>query len=171
MEKKPTPPITSGLVVSLVLIVLSIVAYLTGIEQDGWYRWVSLLILCIAVILVVINFGKQSDNNVTFGNLFAYGFKTSAVVTCIMIVFSIAWFLIFPEMKEKAIEAARKQMEQKQQLSEEQIESAIAMTRKTFTVFLIIGLIFFYLVIGVISSLIGAAIAKKNPQTPFQNQL
>jgi uncharacterized protein (DUF2062 family) len=41
---------------------------------------------------------------------------------------------------------------------------------KTYWPLLIAGTIFGSLVVGAIGSLIGAAVTKKNPQTPFQQQ-
>jgi len=170
MEKKVTTSLTMGVIISLILIVIAIIGYITGIDQQTWYRWISILIFGGAIIYTCINYGKQSDSNVTFGNTFAFGFKTSAVVTCIMIVFLIIFILVFPDIKEKAMDTARKQMEEKNQLSQEQIENALAFAKKSFMVFLIVGAVFLYLIAGVIFSLIGAAVTKKNPQSPFQNQ-
>jgi len=170
MEKKVTSSVTMGIVISLVLIVLAIIAYITGIDQQSWYRWLSILIFAAGIIYVCTNYGKQMDNNVTFGNTFAFGFKTSALVTCLMVVFSIVFVLVFPEMKEKAIDTARKQMEEKQNMTEDQINTAISFVQKSFMLFVVLGSLFFYLVCGVIASLIGAAITKKNPPSPFEQQ-
>ncbi len=74
---------------------------------------------------------------------------------------------VFPEFKDKAMDEARKGMTTKN-LSEEQIEKAIDITRKFFMVFLIGGALLGYLLFGAIASLIGAAITKKDPQ-PFQD--
>jgi drug/metabolite transporter (DMT)-like permease len=170
MEKKVTSSVTTGLIISLGLIILAIISYISGLDQQTWYRWLSILLFMGGIIFACTNYGKQSDNKVKFGDVFAYGFKTSAVVTCIMIVFIIVFVIVFPDIKEKAMEAARKQMEEKRQLTEDQIESALAFTQKSFMVFLVLGSIFIYLIAGAISALIGAAITKKAPETPFQNQ-
>jgi drug/metabolite transporter (DMT)-like permease len=170
MEKKVTTPVTTGLIISLVLIILGIIGYISGMDQQTWYRWISIILFIAGIIYACINYGKQLDNNVKFGDIFAFGFKTSAVVTCIMIVFIIVFVLIFPDIKEKAMDTARKQMEEKQQLSEEQIEAGLSFTRKSFMVFLVVGSLFLYLAAGAISALIGAAITKKEPVSPFQNQ-
>jgi hypothetical protein len=76
---------------------------------------------------------------------------------------------LFPEFKEKAMEEARKGMENKN-LSDEQIDKAFEFTRRFFTVLLIGGTLVYYLFIGAIAALIGAAITKKNPNT-FQHDI
>ena len=64
---------------------------------------------------------------------------------------------------------ARQQMEG-QGRSDEQINTALEVMKKGFWVFGILGVLFSYAIFGAIGSLIGAAITKKNPQTPFEEQ-
>ena len=70
---------------------------------------------------------------------------------------------VFPEFKEKAMDEARKSMSSKN-LSEEQVEKALDITKKLFMVFLIGGALLGYLLFGAIASLIGAAVTKKDPR-------
>lgn len=168
MEQKVTSHIVKGLVISLILLVVSLTAHFTDQSQTTWARWVPNLILCAGIIWACINYSNQRNHNVTFGNVFAHGFKVSAVVTVFSIIFSIVFLLLMPEVKEKAIEMARQQMEEGGQMSSDQIDQAMGMTDRLFYVFLIGGIILIYLIIGLISALIGAAIAKKDPRAPFE---
>jgi hypothetical protein len=61
-----------------------------------------------------------------------------------------------------ALEEARKQMEAKGTLSQDNIDTALAMTRKLFMPFAIAGVIIGTLLIGAIGSVLGAAFTKKN---------
>ncbi|HEV2830736.1 MAG TPA: DUF4199 domain-containing protein, partial [Hanamia sp.] len=101
--------------------------------------------------------------NATFGNYFSHGFKVAALVTAIMIIYFIIFILLFPEFKEKAIDEARKSMQEKNNLNEEQIKAGLDMTRKFFMAFLIGGTLVGYLFFGALSALIGAALTKKEP--------
>ncbi|HET9057048.1 MAG TPA: DUF4199 domain-containing protein [Chitinophagaceae bacterium] len=170
MEKKITSHVTKGLIISLVLIVLGLAFYFTGLYLENWYQYVVMLIYVVAIIWATLSFGKENDNAVTFGNLFAHGFKTAAVVTCIMIVYSLVFGYIFPEMREKIIEKTQEEMANNPKVTQAQIDQTIEIMKKSFTVFLILGVIFWYLLAGVIASLIGAGVAKKNPPSPFQPQ-
>ena len=131
----------------------------------------SNLVLFGGIIWACISFGKQLNNNVTFGNVFAHGFKVSSIVTLISIFFTILFFLFFPDVKEKALEMARVEMEKGGRMSDDQIDQAIDMTRRFFYVFTIGVLMFAYMIVGTIASLIGAAITKKDPRPPFENQI
>ena len=86
-------------------------------------------------------------------------------------VLSFPFFLFFPDVKEKALEMARVEMEKGGRMSDDQIDQAIDMTRRFFYVFTIGVLMFAYMIVGTIASLIGAAITKKDPRPPFENQI
>jgi len=151
-----------GLVISAIIILLSVVFYVLNLSTESWVKWVSTVVIFAGVIFTCIQFAKLNNGNVTFGNVFANGFKTTSLIALVTVLFSVVFILIFPDIKEKALEQARLQME-KQGQSDEIIEKAIAMTSKMFLVFVLAGGIFGTLFFGAIASLIGAAIAKKNP--------
>ena len=102
--------------------------------------------------------------------MFSHGFKTTAVFTIILVVYTaLAFTVIFPELKDKMLEVTRAQMEKDGKLSSAEIDRALSMSSKFFLPFAIAGLLIFSLILGAIGSLIGAAVAKKNPNpTPFQ---
>jgi hypothetical protein len=54
-------------------------------------------------------------------------------------------------------------MQAKGNITEEQINAGLEMTKKFFMVFLVGGTLIGYLFFGTIASLIGAAVTKKNP--------
>jgi hypothetical protein len=152
-----------GLVISAIIILLSVVFYVMNLSAARWTQWVHTAIMFIGVIITCIQFSKLNDGDVTFGSVFANGFRTTAVIAVITVLFSVIFVLVFPDIKEKALEEARRQMEAQGQ-SDEMIEKALAMTNKMFMVFVVAGGVFGTLLFGVIASLIGAAAAKKNPR-------
>ena len=169
MEKKPLSPVQAGLLIAIVMIIISLVTYLTGMYTQQWPGYVSYLLLCVMTIVAVISYAKSRDGYVTFGNCFLWGFKTTAVVVLFYVVYLVIFIIIFPDFKEKMIEVTRETME-KQNRPDDQIETAISMMNKAFYVFMFLGVIFFFLVLGVIGSLLGAAFAKKKPVSPFDQR-
>jgi hypothetical protein len=167
-ETKVMTHVTKGLLVSLILIVIGVVGHITDIESQGWFRWISLIVLFIAVIWACISYSNQMNNQVTFGNLFVHGFKMSVVITLIVIVWTIlSVTLIFPDTKEKAMEMARQNMEDQGKMSSAQIDQAIEATKKFFLVIVIGTILFGTLLVGAIASLVGAGVAKKKPVNPL----
>jgi drug/metabolite transporter (DMT)-like permease len=167
MEKKISSPVTVGIVLSLILVVFTVVTYLTGLYTQSWAQYAGLVILFVGVFWAVLNHGKEKNHEVTFGNLFAFGFKVAAVAACIVIIYSILSGYIFPDMKDKFIEIAKQKALQNPNANAEQVEKGMEMFAKNYNLFIIIGIIFWYLIIGIVTSLIAAAVAKKNPAAPF----
>lgn len=172
MEQKVTTPVVKGLIISLLLIVFGLVIYFTGQMQNTPLQYCQYIILGGGIIWSCTYYAKQLNGNVTFGNIFGHGFKTTAVVTCIILIYTVlALKVLFPDMVDQIIEAARKNMQAQKNLTDDQIQQGLDFTRKFMLVFVIIGIMFFFAIVGAICSLIGAAVAKKNPQSPFQQPM
>lgn len=166
-ERKPITHVTAGLIIAALLVVYSIIVNFMGLTQQKALGLLQYALIIGGLTYFVSQWGKAHNYTLSFGNLFAYGFKATAVFTIINIVFIIIFFLVFPEMKEKTFEIARKQMEDNPNVSEEQIEQGLEIVRKFFWVGLVGGTMFFMIVIGAIGSLIGAAVTKKRPNNPL----
>jgi hypothetical protein len=167
-EQKIMSHFLKGILISLVVIVLGIIGYFAGLSMEPWFSWTVNGLLFIAIIIACVHYANQKEGLVTFGNVFSHGFKTSAIVALIMVIYTIlSLTLIFPEMKEKALEMTQKTLEERDNMSSDQLESALAMTKKFFLVFAIFGAMIGTLVFGLIASLIGAAVAKKKPFNPL----
>ncbi len=167
MQQKVIPTTVKGFIIGLIMIVISIIASFMELQANGYFQWLGYGIFLVGVILSISQYGKQINYNSTFGNYFAHGFKVSALVTLMMIVFLVVFMMVFPEFKDKAMEEAKKGMAEKN-MSEDQVEQALNMTKKFFMVFLIGGALLGYLLFGAIASVIGAAITKKDPH-PLQD--
>ena len=165
MEQTVTTATTKGIVIALILIVIALATYFLDFNTSSTLQYISYAIFIAGIIWSVNYYGKQIDHNATFGNYFAHGFKVAALVTAIMIIYLIIFVNLFPDIKEKGMEAARKSMEAKGKLSQEQITQALTFTKKFFMVFVIGSTLIGYLIFGALASLIGAGITKKNPHT------
>lgn len=166
-ENKIMSPQIKGLLIALIVVVLGIAGYFTNLAFSGWYNWVVNIVMFVAIIIACVHFANQKEGYVTFGNVFSHGFKITMVVTIILLVYSIlSTTVLFPEIKEKAIEMQRTKMEEKG-IAEDQIETGMNFAKRYFMAFLIFGVIIGTLIFGAIASLIGAAIAKKKPVNPI----
>ncbi len=169
-SRKPISHIVAGVILGATLIVFRLVMYFGGVEETGTMAWLPIFIMVGGLIVFVNMYGNAMKNEVTFGNLFSYGYKTTAVMTLVVILCSIVFILLFPEAKEKGFEMARQKMTEKGNLTDDEIEKSLQMVRKMFWVFTIGGILLVYAIVGAIGSAIGAAITKKKPVNPA-NQL
>jgi len=166
MEKKQTH-IAYGLVTGLIMVIISLVLYLTGLMFKGNYiSTISMLPFLIAAILNAIAYSKANGGFVTFGNVFGSSFKMSMIVALVLVAWNIVALFAFPEMKEKIWEMSRETLAKNPKITDEQIEMSMNMTKKFWNVIAVGGAIFGTLFYGAIFSLIGAAIAKKNGERP-----
>lgn len=171
MEKAVTTHITKGIVLALVLIVLSLVGHLLNIDLESWFGWISIAIFIIAIVVSVNIYGKQMNNNVTFGNLFSHGFKVTAVAICITFIYTLlSVYIIFPDSIDRIMQKGVEKAIQEGKMTSDQAQQNSAMMKKIITITILAGALFINALIGAIGSLLGAAITKKVPQDPFANQ-
>ncbi|HVX26250.1 MAG TPA: DUF4199 domain-containing protein [Parafilimonas sp.] len=172
METKVTTPQVKGIIISLILIVYGLIIYFVDGMQHPALAYVQYALFLAGIIWACVSYSKQLDANVTYGNLFAHGFKTSAVITVIVLIYTVLAFnVLFPDMVDKSIEMSRQKLEASGKLSDSQIDQQLTMMKDHFTLFAVVGVIIGFAVLGLISSLIGAAVAKKNPKDPFNQPI
>ncbi|MEO9210177.1 MAG: DUF4199 domain-containing protein [Ginsengibacter sp.] len=168
METTVTTPATKGIVLGLILVVLALASYFLDLEANKPLQYTSYIIFLGGIIGSVVLYGKQIDNQSTFGNYFAHGFKVSAIVTAIMVVYILILIFLFPDFKEKALEISHKAMVDRN-MKQEDIDMGMEWTKKLFVPILLATTVFGYLFFGVVASLLGAAFTKKNPVHHFDN--
>lgn len=162
--------ITYGFITALVMIIAGVILYISNLSFESWSQYVSYAIFLVGIILNANAFSKANDADVTFGKVFSSGFKASAIVTLATIAWSFISLMIFPDIMEKGMEMARAKMEERG-LGQDMIDQQMEMTRKYFKAFMVGGILFMYMFVGALFSLIGAAIAKKNPRPQAPTQL
>lgn len=169
MEKQVTSHLVKGAILGGISILFSIIIYVFNLFAVKELNWVSYAIVIGGIIYGNILYANQNGNNVSFGNIFAHGFKTTAVLIVISVLYTLLSLkVLFPDMIDKIIEMSRIEMEKNPKMTDEIIEQAISMTRKFFIPFAVGGVLIGTGFMGAIASLIGAGVAKKNPVDPFK---
>jgi hypothetical protein len=146
------------------MIVYWVVLYVTGQMFNKGLAFGSYAIYLIGIIMACINFSKVNEGNVTYGNVFGAGFRTTALVSIIYFVWMLLAFkLIFPDLKDKMLEYTMQEMIRKN-TPQDIIDKSMPFMTKYMTMIIIGSTLFYGVLAGVIFSLIGAAVAKKNPK-------
>jgi hypothetical protein len=171
MKKNSSDIMSKAILLALVLVVLDLIGGFAHLRFETWFRWIPTLVLAAALIVFCINYGKQQNNEVTYGKVFGYAFKIALFVSIFIFLYSLlSSYVIFPEMKDQLLEKARADMEAKGGLTEDQIDAGMAMTKKfiqpiPLAIFAFLGTLLF----GTIAALLGAAFTKKSEPNVFQN--
>jgi hypothetical protein len=169
MENKVTSHIVKGIILSAISIVFSTIVYVFNLYEMQSLNYFNYAIIIAGLIYGAILYSNENNNRVTFGNVFAHGFKTTAVIIAITSIYTILSIkFLFPEIVDISLRISRKGMESNVKIPKDTIEQNLNFVRKYFIPLSLgismIGLAF----LGLIGSLIGAAVAKKNTN-PFEN--
>lgn len=166
-SQKPISHIKAGVLIVVALAIFGIITYFAGIEHTGIISFIPPIMIVAGLIFFITIYGNSNHNQVTFGHLFGYGFKTTSFLTLILILLTVILILFFPEFKEKDFEATRRSMEEKRSFTEDEIVERLTIARKMFWVVTIGRILLFCAIVGAIGSVIGAAITKKKPINPI----
>ncbi len=169
MNKKVQTHIPYGFITALAMIIVGVILEVAKLNMNPAIQWIGMLPFLIGIILNAQAFSKANDADITFGQAFGSCFKATAIVAIVMVAWSVISLMIFPEIQTRAMEKAQTDM-MKRGMSEEQMDMAINMTKKYFKVFAAGGALLMILFLGAIFSLIGAAIAKKQPRQQVMMQ-
>lgn len=161
MDNAVTTPGKKGLVIGLILAILGFTLFYLKIDRNSPLQYINYLIFISGIIWSVWYYGKQINYQSTYGNYFAHGFKTSAVVTIVIILCLVVLILFFPEFKENTLAALQKTM-QKGGIPEEVLKPTDPAVDH-FGVLLIGQTMIVYLFFGAAAALIGAGITRKDP--------
>jgi hypothetical protein len=159
--QKPISHIFSGLLVAAVVSVYTLILSFSGGSGNKSLGFVSLLLMVAGVAYFVWRHGGAVEELLSFGGLFSYGFKATAVMTLVLIGYNVLFYTLFPEYRDVLFDISREQMLQQPGITEEQVEMGISKMREFFWPIIIGGALFNTMMAGAVGSLIGAGITAK----------
>ncbi|HLR37716.1 MAG TPA: DUF4199 domain-containing protein [Chitinophagaceae bacterium] len=158
-----------GAIAGSVLILLFVLYYVMGWNYDRDYKsWIPSIVFMLLIVAAQFKHTSVVDDSIPFGNLFAKGFKTAAVGTCIYVLFLVLFIWLDPGYKERMLSMSKQNMIE-QGLTSEEIKSGMAMARDYFLSSAISGAVLGELLLGVIASLAGAAAAPKHKKPELKS--
>ena len=168
MKKKSNDFIGKGVLISLILVVVDLIGGFAHLRFENWFKYIGTVIMLAGIIIFCLQYAKEKTDGVRFGNVFGYGFKIALVISVVMIIYTlISVNLIFTDYVDQVLVKAKADMEAKGNLTEDQIDQGLNMTKKflqpvPLALFAFLGTLFF----GTIAALLGGAFAKKSEGTP-----
>ncbi len=157
--------IQKGLVIAAILIIFKTITHFTHTVFAEWSVFIFGLIILLGVTIAVQLFQKETNIQFKFTELFTYGFKVTAVITCIYFIFIfLETKLFFPDYIHERLLKSIEQIKQSgiidQKTFEENIDQSMALGKKVETYKYFAGSIMITLFLGVIGSALGSVIAK-----------
>lgn len=145
-----------------VSVVLTYTFEFLDIDPNSPVKYVTYIPFVAFLFLTQKEFRDQLGGFMTFGQGFSAGLRYSVFTGLLMAVFTILYLVVLsPGMWEKILDHARNDMESKGTMSEAQIDMAMNITSKYGIYIGAFVAAIGYTIMGIIISLIGAAIFKK----------
>lgn len=164
MEKKITSHLVKGVIIVSTLILLDVVLQKAYTSVPDGVRYMSRLVICfVGVLGGAILYMKQTGGAPSFGEVFSHGFKTTAVIAFLMALYTfVAVKFIYPPPGTAEMEAAVKAIEQQGSALHEEAQQLAAKAAENRWIVYVSMSIFASLIPGLLGSLAGGVIAKKN---------
>ncbi len=165
-----------GLIFGLIMIFETIIGYVMDINPVSYptygliLNFLNFLILPLVLIyLGCTNFRKMNGGYASFGECLKVGVTICVIAGLVAGIFTVVFNAIFPEYVEELMRKTRSVMlSDNSDMTEEQVDMAIDVTRKFMSPFIAIpSTIAIYAFIGLIYSLIIGAIVKKDRNQSF----
>ncbi len=164
-----TPAIKWALIGLVTSIIFTYVLQYLNADPNSPSKYIGLIPFIAFLLLTQKEYKDQLGGYITFGEGFMAGFLYSIFLGVLSAVFIYLYYSVLsPEMIDKLLASTQAELEKKNNMTQEQVDQAMAMTSKfigpvSLTIFSLIGTI----IMGVILALIGAAIFKKE-RSPFE---
>ncbi len=158
-----------GLILGLVLVAYTLALYLTNTVGDTLPSLLAYPIIVVVLVLAMRDFRALNNGFMSYGEGLTVGVVTAAVSSVLSSIFSYFYTnFIDTGATERAIEKVREKYEE-MGMSDDQIETSMEMVQKMQNpVWTLVVGVFFYVLMGLIFSLIIAAIMKKEKTDVFE---
>jgi hypothetical protein len=154
-----------GLVLGLILILISVLMYVTGLQLKGeqWPMYIYYIIFPTVIIYAISQYKKSNANILSLGSAIKIGLLIAVISAIVFAVYGLIFnYIIDPEFQGLAMEATRDKLLENPNLTEELVDQQMVMIKKFSNPLLgsafWIALSAFF---GLIYSLIGGLVMKK----------
>ncbi|GAA4329200.1 DUF4199 domain-containing protein [Flaviaesturariibacter amylovorans] len=164
---KPISQVVAGLIIAAAMIAAHIGIHVSGNFLNTTAVYLGYLPLPLGLLYFVRRHAHAQGTGATFGNLFAYGFRITAVVIVIMVIYAALFYTVLPQYKDRIMEASMKAQEfgNKQTIDDEAGTEKLARRDDHFIQWTVSFTLFRLLFIGALSSLLAAAVSPKHAKS------
>ena len=140
------------------MIAMSFLIYYLKGNFDNKLQYITYTIYLLGIVWAVYDFSKLTTVDTKFGSYFSAGFKCFIVVTLLMVLFTIVFLWMHPEMKDQMAVTVKEALIKEGNKTPKEIEDAVIMAKKSFMPALIMAAVFSYLAIGALITAIASAV-------------
>jgi hypothetical protein len=141
-------PALKGLITAAVMIAIFLLIYSQGKDADPRLQYAVYLAYGLGILWAIVAYRRSEKFTGKFGDNYNQGFRCFIVVTLMMALFYGVFNYFHPEFAEESALAYKEQMLKEKQKLPNEIDSEVATYKKQYTLKLVSGAIFGYLIIG-----------------------
>ena len=161
MQIKLRPPV-KGLITAAVMIAVFLGIYYAGKDADPRLQYLVYIIYALGITWTVVAYRQSTSFTGKFGDVFSQGFKCFIAVTLVIALFYGIFNYQHPEFAEETSKAYKEKLITENQKLPTEIESEVATFKKQYTLKLVSGAIFGYLIIGAgVTAVISALLSRR----------
>jgi len=151
-----------GFITAAVMIIAFLLLYNYDKNAETRLQYGVYAIYALGIAWAVIAYRKSASFTGKFGDTFSQGFKCFIIVTLSMALFYAVFNSQHPEFAEETAKLYKEQMIKDNQKTPTEIESEIATFKKQYTLKLVSGAIFGYLIIGAgVTAVLSALLSRR----------
>ena len=173
MEEKNVPIFKTwlnyGLITAVILIVFELVFYVLDLPRESYIKLISYLVFIGGIIWAAKSYRDiHADGLISYGKSFTIGFMTGLLASLIVAIYTFVFLKYFDvTIIPEALEQAELKMLENQNLTDDQIDQALAITKRFMTpaMMALVALLWNTLIVAIISLI--ASIFIKKEDTPF----
>lgn len=156
-------PALKGLLTALVMIAIALLTYYSGLSADSPLQYSIYAVYGLGIIWTIVAFRRSEEYKGTFGTNFNQGFRCFIVVTLLMVAFTGIFSKMHPEFAEESTRLYREELiKTETSKTPDEIESDVAGYKKGYTLALVSGAIFGYLIIGAgVTAVVSALLTRR----------
>lgn len=144
-------PAIKGLITAACMIGVALFTYYGGLPANSPFQYLIYAFYAIGIVWTLVAYSKSDINTGKFGEAFNQGFRCFVVITLIMVIFTFAFSSMHPEFAEESSKAYKEELiKNPGDKTPAEIEDAVSAYKKGYTMALVYGAIFGYLIIGAV---------------------
>jgi hypothetical protein len=141
-------PAIRGLITAVTMIAVFLGVYYAGKDAEPKLQYLVYILYASGITWTVVAWRRSSSYTGKFGDMFSQGFKCFVVVTLVIALFYGIFNYQHPEFAEETANTYKETLIKENLKLPTEIESEIATFKKQYTLKLVSGAIFGYLIIG-----------------------
>ena len=141
-------PALKGLITAIAMIAAFLLIYSLGKNADPRLQYLVYLLYGLGILWTILSYRSSANFTGKFGDIFNHGFRCFIVVTLVVAVFYGIFNYMHPEFAEESAGFYREELVKGKQKLPPEIDTEVATYKKQYTLKLVSGAIFGYLIIG-----------------------